>query len=161
MLIHIFSKATSTLSPSISLLPPALWTVGVLGGNLSGFDRPESFSPSRSLKIVHLSTRGLSAGSLSTCSGTAVKAKRPAHIWSHVHTVTLKKSNNNKKKKSVLANTCRHTCIVESHPGRHLQERCSDIWMCGESDNSDDGDMHIHTHTHTITFSLGIQGRKT
>lgn len=71
------------------------------------------------------------------------------------------KINKQKKKQRVHANTCRHTCIIESHPGRHLQERCSDIWMCEENDNSDDGDMHTHTHTHTITFSLGIQGRKT
>lgn len=52
-----------------------------------------------------------------------------------------------------------------THPGRHLQERCSDIWICGEGDNRDDGDMGTSictlTHIHTITFSLGIQGRKT
>lgn len=43
-----------------------------------------------------------------------------------------------------------------THTGRHLQERCSDIWIYAEGDNGDDGDgrKHMHSHTCTLTFSL-------
>lgn len=49
----------------------------------------------------------------------------------------------------------RHVHSQVTDRGGHLQERCSDIWMCGERDNSDDGDTgtsictHTHTHQHT------------